>query len=62
MNTTTSPTAARGEHSQLDWPPKHPLVVVVGGGTGGISVAARLCKGWFKRPDVAIIEPSDKHY
>ncbi len=34
-------------------------VVVVGGGTAGISIAARLCK---KGLDVAIIEPSDKHY
>ncbi|MFO7563783.1 MAG: FAD/NAD(P)-binding oxidoreductase [Enhygromyxa sp.] len=36
-------------------------VVIVGGGTGGLSVAARLCN----RPeplDVAIIEPSTKHY
>ena len=37
-------------------------VVIVGGGTAGISVAARLCKGWFNDTDVAIIEPSDKHY
>ena len=34
-------------------------VVIVGGGTAGISVAARLCK---KGLDVAIIEPSRKHY
>ena len=36
-------------------------VVIVGGGTAGLSVAARLCN--LPRPiDVAIIEPSTKHY
>lgn len=34
-------------------------VVLVGGGTAGISVAARLCKRGI---EVAIIEPSDVHY
>jgi sulfide:quinone oxidoreductase len=34
-------------------------IVIVGGGAAGISVAARLCK---KSLDVAIIEPSKKHY
>ncbi|MCB1025090.1 MAG: NAD(P)/FAD-dependent oxidoreductase [Acidobacteria bacterium] len=34
-------------------------VVIVGGGTAGLSVAARLCK---KGMDVAIVEPSKKHY
>ncbi|MDH3752662.1 MAG: NAD(P)/FAD-dependent oxidoreductase [Acidimicrobiia bacterium] len=37
----------------------HHNVVIVGGGTAGISVAARLKK---KVDDVAIIEPSAKHY
>ncbi|MFQ5496120.1 MAG: FAD-dependent oxidoreductase, partial [Phycisphaerae bacterium] len=37
----------------------HHRVVIVGGGTAGISVAARLRK---KVDDVAVIEPSDKHY
>jgi sulfide:quinone oxidoreductase len=36
-------------------------IVIVGGGTGGISVAARLCRA-LKRPDIAIVEPADKHY
>ena len=40
----------------------HHQVVVVGGGTAGISVAARLTRGWFNRLDVAVIEPSDTHY
>ena len=39
----------------------HHQVVVVGGGNGGISAAARLLKA-AKGTDVAIIEPSTKHY
>ena len=36
-------------------------IVIIGGGAGGITVAAQLMR---KDPslDVAIIEPSDKHY
>ncbi len=40
----------------------HHQIVIVGGGSAGISVAARLTKGWFNKLDVAVIEPSDKHY
>jgi len=40
---------------------EHHRVVVVGGGTGGITVAARLCRA-LDEPDVAIIEPSATHY
>ena len=36
-------------------------IVVIGGGNAGISVAARLGRTGAA-PDVAIIEPSDKHY
>ena len=39
----------------------HHQVVVVGGGTGGITVAAQLRRA-NRSLDVAIIEPSDKHY
>ena len=40
----------------------HHQVVVVGGGTAGITVAARLTRGWFNNTDVAIIEPSGDHF
>jgi sulfide:quinone oxidoreductase len=40
----------------------HHKIVIVGGGTAGITVAAQLTKGWFNKLDVAVIEPSDKHY
>lgn len=39
----------------------HHKVVIVGGGNAGISVAARL-KRSLKDLDVALIEPSEKHY
>lgn len=35
-------------------------ILIVGGGTAGISVAARLLRNGH--PDVAVIEPSSKHY
>jgi sulfide:quinone oxidoreductase len=40
---------------------KHHQIIIVGAGTGGITVAARLMKE-NKKLDVAIIDPSDKHY
>ena len=40
----------------------HHQVVIVGGGTAGITVAAKLTKGWFNEYDVAIIDPADNHY
>jgi sulfide:quinone oxidoreductase len=48
--------------SPAAWETRHHQVVIVGGGTGGISVAARLCRGWFNNPDVAVIEPSEHHF
>jgi sulfide:quinone oxidoreductase len=40
---------------------QHHRIVIVGGGTAGIAVAARL-KRRSRIGDIAIIEPSDKHY
>ncbi len=37
-------------------------IVIVGGGTAGITVAAQLTKGLFNKSDVMIIDPSDSHY
>jgi hypothetical protein len=37
-------------------------IMIVGGGTAGITVAARLTKGWFNRTGVAVIDPATKHY
>ena len=42
--------------------PLHHQIVIVGGGTAGITVAAQLTRTGFNRRDVAVIEPSDKHY
>ena len=39
----------------------HHQIAIIGGGTAGITVAARL-KRANRRLDVAIVEPSDKHY
>lgn len=36
-------------------------VLVIGGGTGGISVAARLCRA-MRKADVAVLEPAEVHY
>jgi sulfide:quinone oxidoreductase len=71
MSTTTAQDSKRQDASGAQQPAdahgtphqvRRHEVVIVGGGTGGITVAARLTKGLFNRRDVAIIEPSDKHY
>jgi len=41
-------------------PTRHHQIVIVGGGTGGITVAAQLCRK-LSDPDVAIVEPSETH-
>lgn len=51
------PTPAEASQSR---PTRHHQIVIVGGGTGGITVAARLCRK-LDDPDVAIIEPSETH-
>ena len=40
----------------------HHDIVIVGGGSAGITTAAQLTKGLFNNTDVVILDPSDKHY
>lgn len=40
---------------------EHHRFVIIGGGSAGISVAARLFRA-LKQPDVAILEPAEDHY
>lgn len=39
----------------------HPRILIVGGGTGGITVAARLARSG-RALDITVLEPSDRHY
>jgi sulfide:quinone oxidoreductase len=41
-------------------PAEHHAIVIVGGGTAGITTAARLIRAG--QHDIAIIEPSNQHY
>lgn len=56
VTTTASETSATSTAGNV-----HHRVVIVGGGNAGISVAARLRRA-SKQLDIAIIEPSSKHY
>jgi NADPH-dependent 2,4-dienoyl-CoA reductase/sulfur reductase-like enzyme len=49
----------RRAHTPVGIPKKGYNVVVVGGGTGGCATAARLCRHFGGKGDVAIIEPAD---
>ena len=40
---------------------EHHRIVIVGGGSGGISVAARLARA-LKNPDIVIVDPASDHY
>jgi sulfide:quinone oxidoreductase len=41
---------------------QHHQIVIVGGGTAGITVASQLLLSGARNLDIALIEPSDKHY
>jgi len=57
VETTSSSPARKGTtRSELG----HHRILIIGGGTAGISVAARLHRAG--QEDIAIIEPSEKHY
>jgi len=55
---TTNAATDPGERAPAT---RHHKIVVVGGGSGGIDTAARLCRK-LKEPDLAIVEPSEDHY
>ncbi|MBI4897733.1 MAG: NAD(P)/FAD-dependent oxidoreductase [Actinobacteria bacterium] len=62
MNTSATETAEAPSSSESkSGQSRRFKVVIVGGGTAGISVAARLCNA-MPEPDVAIVEPSETHY
>ena len=62
MTATPTATAPNTAESQSTREVLHHDIVIVGGGTAGVTVAAQLTKGWFDNTDIAIVEPSDKHY
>jgi NADH dehydrogenase FAD-containing subunit len=37
-------------------------IVIVGGGTADITVAAQLTRGWFHRPDVTVIDAAEARF
>ncbi len=57
----TAPASAPRIDAPHTKPDVHHQVVIVGGGNAGISVAARLRRA-NRNLDVAIVEPSEKHY
>ena len=56
-----SSTTSQPSNSDLTTPITRHQIVIVGGGAGGITVAAQLMRK-NSSLDIAIIEPSDKHY
>ena len=54
---TASPSTNTSENTALE----HHKILIVGGGTAGISVAHRLMRA-IGNVGIAIIEPSEKHY
>ena len=50
-----------GQAPAMTKPTTHHQIVIIGGGTAGITTAARLRRE-LKRADIALIEPSDKHF
>ncbi|MCA9115393.1 MAG: NAD(P)/FAD-dependent oxidoreductase [Planctomycetaceae bacterium] len=59
----TAPVTDGEQARERSWKREvHHSVVVVGGGTAGITVAARMTRGWFNSTDVAVIDPAQKHY
>ncbi|MGG6293345.1 FAD-dependent oxidoreductase [Leptolyngbya sp. AN02str] len=61
QSSSATSTAIDSHEAQPNLSPIHHQIVIVGGGAAGITVAAQLLKH-DRSLDVAIIEPSDKHY
>jgi sulfide:quinone oxidoreductase len=61
MNTTDQAQIQQPAESEGTRPTRHHRIVVAGGGTAGVAVAAKLCRK-LDQPDLAIIEPSEHHY
>lgn len=40
----------------------HHRVVIVGGGTAGVTVAAQLTRSQLDKPDIAILDPASTHH
>ncbi|MBI1312564.1 pyridine nucleotide-disulfide oxidoreductase [bacterium] len=62
MTGSVETAAVNAARADVEQHPIHHDIVIVGGGTAGITVAAQLTKGWFNHTDVAILDPSDSHY
>ncbi len=61
MSTTASAPRPAGTARRTETPDHRHQVVIIGGGSAGLTVAARLRR---RRPDldVAVVEPSDRHF
>jgi sulfide:quinone oxidoreductase len=59
--TASAASENRSSNALSSHPVKHHQIVVVGGGAAGITVAAQLLK-CDRGLDIAIIDPSDRHY
>jgi sulfide:quinone oxidoreductase len=57
---STQPLDTATEGRRPSRPTRHHQIVIVGGGTGGITAAAQLCRK-LDEPDVAVIEPRETH-
>lgn len=52
---------ARGYATAMPAKPHH-RVVIVGGGTAGVTVAAQLARSQLDKPDIAILDPASTHH
>lgn len=67
LTTTTSPSSSFRTYATVSTsaiPPKpHHRVVIVGGGTAGVTVAAQLLRTKeFRKDEIAIVDPAEQHH